>query len=115
MDFTITKIIIIAILQISLLDGAKRYHLCAVSSGGNRLASVLKYLLDEEEFLSPYGIRSLSKIHESQPVQLNAEGQVIDISYVAGESRDKRFGGNVNWRGPVWLCGKFTVIVLQQT
>jgi hypothetical protein len=103
----------IVFLQLSLPDGAKRYHLCAVSSGDSRLASVLKYLLDKEEFLSPYGIRSLSKIHESQPVQLNAEGRTIDISYVAGESRDERFGGNVNWRGPVWLCGKLTIIVLQ--
>lgn len=94
-------------LQTSLPDGAKRYHLCAVSLEDNRLASVLNYLLDEEEFLSPYGIRSLSKIHEKQPVQLNAEGQAFDVSYVAGVSKDKRFGGNVNWRGPIWLCRKY--------
>ena len=77
-----------------------------MSSEDNRLSSVLKYLLNEEEFLSSYGIRSLSKIHKSQPVQLSIEGQVFDISYTPGESRDKRFGGNVNWCGPVWLCGK---------
>lgn len=87
-------------------DGSKQYHLHAVSAEGGRLTNVIKYLLDEKEFLSRYGIRSLSKIHENQPVKLNIEGQEFDVSYTPGESRDFRFGGNVNWRGPVWLSGK---------
>ena len=93
------------------MDKDKRYHLCAASSDSGRLECVLKYLLDEDEFLSPYGIRSLSKIHENSPVQLTIEGQTFDVSYTPGESRDTRFGGNVNWRGPVWLCGKEHYIV----
>lgn len=77
----------------------------------DKLDRVLKYLLDEREFLSPYGIRSLSKFHENNPVELNVGGQVFDVSYVPGESSDKRFGGNVNWRGPVWICGKCYMVV----
>jgi hypothetical protein len=64
---------------------------------------VLSYVLDEEEFLSPYGIRSLSKRHAAQPVTLELAGQLHSIDYEPAESRTGLFGGNSNWRGPVWF------------
>jgi len=68
-----------------------------------RLVSVLRYMLDEEEFLSPYGIRSLSKYHESHPYHLTVGDQRFGIRYQPAESQNALFGGNSNWRGPVWF------------
>ena len=68
-----------------------------------RLVRVLSYVLDEEEFLSPHGIRSLSKRHATQPVTLELAGQLHSIDYEPAESRTGLFGGNSNWRGPVWF------------
>ena len=67
-----------------------------------RLQRVLRYLLDENEFLSPYGIRSLSKIHR-KPYIFTSDGQSWSIQYEPAESRTGMFGGNSNWRGPVWF------------
>lgn len=77
-------------------------HLFAMMDA-DRLRSVLGYMLDEAEFLSPYGIRSLSKVHESMPYSLNIGGQTFSIGYQPAESRTGLFGGNSNWRGPVWF------------
>lgn len=85
-------------------DTGKGRHLLGIPSRKN-LKKVLKYMLDEEEFLSPYGIRSLSKIHASQPFQFHVEGEEYRVDYVPGESNTYLFGGNSNWRGPIWLCG----------
>jgi Glycosyl hydrolase family 63 C-terminal domain len=68
-----------------------------------RLERVLRYVLDENEFLSPYGIRSVSKIHEKQPYVFDIDGEEYRVDYTPGESRTDRFGGNSNWRGPIWF------------
>jgi hypothetical protein len=75
-----------------------------------RLISVLGYMLDEDEFLSPYGIRSLSKYHESHPYKLHVNGQIFSIAYQPAESRNGLFGGNSNWRGPVWFPINYLII-----
>ena len=67
-----------------------------------RLKRLLAIMLDEEEFLSPYGIRSLSKHHEKHPYSLQIDGHSYTVDYEPGASTGKLFGGNSNWRGPIW-------------
>ncbi len=76
----------------------------------DRLRRVLHFMLDEEEFLSPYGIRSLSRVHRHNPYTLMLEGHVFGIGYEPGESRSQLFGGNSNWRGPVWFPLNYLLI-----
>jgi len=68
-----------------------------------RLRRVLAKLLDEDEFLGPYGIRSLSRCHAEHPYTVEAAGQEYRVSYLPAESDNGMFGGNSNWRGPVWM------------
>ncbi len=68
-----------------------------------RLQRVLSYLLDENEFLSPYGIRSLSRYHQDHPFIFHIQDQAYEVSYMPAESNNGMFGGNSNWRGPVWM------------
>jgi Glycosyl hydrolase family 63 C-terminal domain len=75
-----------------------------------RLKYVLQRLLDETEFLSPYGVRSLSKIHAQQPYTFAEGGQLHTIAYEPAESTTGMFGGNSNWRGPIWLPMNFLII-----
>ena len=75
-----------------------------------RLRRVLSIMLDENEFLSDYGIRSLSKYHEQHPYTLEAGGQTHSVSYWPAESRSGLFGGNSNWRGPIWFPINYLII-----
>ncbi len=75
-----------------------------------RLIRLLSYVLDEEEFLSPYGVRSLSKAHEKEPFAFEVGGHTHVVSYEPGESNSYMFGGNSNWRGPVWIPLNFLLI-----
>ena len=69
----------------------------------DRLRRILTRMLDENEFLGPYGIRSLSRYHEAHPYIFNVAGQEYRVAYLPAESDSGMFGGNSNWRGPVWL------------
>jgi hypothetical protein len=69
----------------------------------NRLRRILTRMLDENEFLSPYGIRSLSRYHAEHPYVFSAGGQEYRVSYLPAESDSGMFGGNSNWRGPIWM------------
>jgi hypothetical protein len=68
-----------------------------------KLRRVLEKMLDENEFLSPYGIRALSRVHAEHPYVFNVGGQDYSVGYVPGESDTGMFGGNSNWRGPIWM------------
>ena len=75
-----------------------------------RLEKVLKIMLDEDEFLSPHGIRALSKFHEDCPYILEVDGQEHRVDYDPAESTSGIFGGNSNWRGPVWFPVNYLMI-----
>lgn len=77
---------------------------------GYRMKSILNKMLDEKEFLSPYGIRSLSKDHKDNPYTLKLNGTELSITYAPGESETDMFGGNSNWRGPIWIPINYLII-----
>ncbi len=76
----------------------------------DKLRGILKTMLDEEEFLSPFGIRSLSKYHEENPYVFEWNDQKFSVSYIPGESDSMMFGGNSNWRGPIWFPANTMII-----
>ncbi len=92
-------------------DGRRDHHhrLLAIPSR-ERLVRVLRYVLDEREFLSPYGIRALSRYHQDQPYVFWAGGEEHRVDYVPGESNTGLFGGNSNWRGPIWFPVNYLLI-----
>jgi mannosylglycerate hydrolase MGH1-like protein len=69
----------------------------------DKLRRVLRYLLDEDEFLSPFGIRAVSKVHQDHPYEFGVAGAVYRVNYEPAESTSGMFGGNSNWRGPIWF------------
>jgi len=89
--------------------GTHGHRLLAIPSR-ERLERLLGYLLDEKEFLSPFGIRSLSRHHEAQPFTLHLNGGDLTVRYVPGESDSHMFGGNSNWRGPVWFPIAYLIV-----
>jgi hypothetical protein len=84
-------------------------YLFAIMLDG-RMEKVLKRLLDEAEFLSDYGIRSLSRTHKDNPYAFGYHGNTYNIQYEPGESTSSMFGGNSNWRGPIWLPLNYLII-----
>ncbi|MBX9624723.1 MAG: hypothetical protein K2X82_13030 [Gemmataceae bacterium] len=90
-------------------EAPHRRRLLALPSE-DRLRRVLGYLLDENEFLSPFGVRSLSKVYDKNPYVFRAGGQTFRVKYVPGDMDTRDFGGNSNWRGPVWFPMNFLLI-----
>jgi len=88
--------------------GKERRLLSLVS--GDRLERVLRFMLDEREFLSPYGIRALSQHHRDHPYVLNVNGTEHRVDYEPAESSTGFFGGNSNWRGPIWFPMNFLLV-----
>ncbi|MBA5867742.1 MAG: glucosidase [Nitrospira sp. CR1.3] len=89
-------------------DGGVRRFLSLVHR--KRLQSVLRYMLDEQEFLSPYGIRALSRYHKDHPYVLSVMGIEHRVDYEPAESSNGLFGGNSNWRGPIWFPVNYLLI-----
>jgi hypothetical protein len=77
---------------------------------GHRMKALLKRMLDPAEFLSDYGIRALSRCHKDQPYTYWMDGQALRVDYEPGESKSRLFGGNSNWRGPIWFPLNFLII-----
>jgi len=88
--------------------GDERYLLSI--AGPQRLPRILRVMLDEQEFLSPYGVRSLSRAHQLQPYVFQANGTEYRVDYEPGESTSPLFGGNSNWRGPIWFPVNYLLI-----
>ncbi|GFO15059.1 glucosidase, partial [Plakobranchus ocellatus] len=88
--------------------GENEFFLTLVSY--TKLKLMLKTIFSEDEFLSPYGIRSMSKIYETNPYTYEVNGTPISMTYLPGESDTNLFGGNSNWRGPIWLCMNYLFV-----
>jgi len=89
-------------------EGELRRLLSLVSP--ERLPRILARVFDEAEFLSPYGLRSLSRVHATKPFVLQLDGQEFSVDYEPGVSRTATFGGNSNWRGPIWMPVNYLLI-----
>ncbi len=76
-----------------------------------KLRRILTRMLDEDEFFGPYGVRALSRYHHDHPFVFNLEGREYRVGYVPGDSDSGMFGGNSNWRGPVWMPVNFMLVV----
>ncbi|HJU53419.1 MAG TPA: hypothetical protein VJ715_02565, partial [Pyrinomonadaceae bacterium] len=89
--------------------GRKQRRLLSVVNQ-ERLRRVLSMMLDEREFLSPYGVRALSRFHSERPYVLRLDGREYRVDYEPGDSATELFGGNSNWRGPVWFPVNYLLI-----
>jgi hypothetical protein len=77
---------------------------------GHRMKKILKRMLDESEFLSDYGVRAISRFHKENPYQFGVNGSTFSVEYKPAESDTGLFGGNSNWRGPIWFPVNFLII-----
>jgi hypothetical protein len=93
----------------TIVRGDEKRHLLAIATP-EQLTQILKHLLNEAEFLSPYGIRSISRYHLHHPYTFNYQGIDYSIDYEPAESRTGTFGGNSNWRGPIWFPLNYLLI-----
>jgi hypothetical protein len=89
--------------------GMKQRHLLSLLRG-HRMKCLLRRMLDETEFLSDFGVRALSKVHERSPYRFEAGGATHEVPYWPAESRNGLFGGNSNWRGPIWMPVNYLLI-----
>ena len=90
-------------------QGVKGRRLFALA-GVFRLTRILRRVLDESEFLSPYGVRALSRVYRDHPYDFEYNGVHYRVRYQPGESEDRLFGGNSNWRGPIWMPPNYLLI-----
>ena len=90
-------------------EGQERKHLMSILRR-TRLTKVLNRMLDENEFLSSYGIRAMSKVYEENPFIFNVHGYENRVHYIPAESDSSMFGGNSNWRGPIWFPINFLIV-----
>jgi len=95
--------------HITWAEAGHGHRLLALPSR-ERLERVLRYMLDEREFLSPHGLRSLSQVHRERPFVLALDGQEYGVHYTPAESDTGLFGGNSNWRGPIWFPLNYLVV-----
>jgi hypothetical protein len=77
---------------------------------GHRMKKILQRMLDESEFFSDYGIRAVSKFHDEHPYEFWVDGTCFSVKYTPGESATSLFGGNSNWRGPIWMPVNYLLI-----
>lgn len=89
--------------------GKDERHLLSLLRG-HRMKKLLKRMLDENEFLSPYGVRALSKVYDKDPYRFYANGSEFSVRYTPGEGDTALFGGNSNWRGPIWFPVNYLLI-----
>jgi hypothetical protein len=89
--------------------GEDNRHLLSLLRG-HRMKALLSRMLDETQFLSDRGVRSLSKVHAGKPFYFTTQGSTYDVAYWPAESRSRLFGGNSNWRGPVWMPLNYLII-----
>jgi Glycosyl hydrolase family 63 C-terminal domain len=90
--------------------GSHHEHRMLAIPSRERLENTLRYLLDESEFLSPFGIRSVSAVHRDRPYVFRVRGDEYRVDYTPGEGNTRVFGGNSNWRGPVWFPINYLLI-----
>jgi hypothetical protein len=96
--------------QVSFGEGHASGHALLAIPSRERLLAVLGYMLDEKEFLAPFGLRSVSRVHEEAPYRFFHAGREFRVDYVPGEGNTGLFGGNSNWRGPVWFPVNYLLI-----
>ncbi len=91
------------------VEGKGRKHLMSILRK-TRLKRILERMTDEKEFLSDYGIRSMSKVYEENPYEFSIDGMDLRVKYTPAESDSSMFGGNSNWRGPIWFPINFLIV-----